>query len=506
MSRNEGEIKEYSRNGREEHMMKYLQRLGKSLMLPVSVMPIAAILKGIGYWIDPVGFGANNAIAAFLIQSGGVIIDQLPLLFTIGIVIGMNDQKDSMVVMCSVISFIVVEGILSKHSVALIMGISISEVPVCFESTPNALIGILVGLMCSFLYQRYSHVELPKALMVFSGKRFAIIVCTVSMMLFSLLLMGIWPVIYNICVHFGEWILELGPTGAGVYAFFNRLLIPFGLHHALNSVFWFDVAGINDIGKFWGTVSGGVVGETGMYQAGFFPVMMFGLPAAVLAMYHCARPEKKKQVGAILLSSAIASFLTGVTEPIEFSFMFVAPVLYVIHALLTGVFVFIAASMKWLAGFGFSAGMIDYILSMKSPYAYHIWMLIPLGLICAIIYYNVFRFMILHFNLLTPGREIDDQIVGVSSIQTTTLTLESKDYDELAIFYVEALGGVQNIVSLGSCLTRLRVELKDMSLVDEEGIMATGVSGMVKLGHNGLQIIVGTQVDAILDSMNDIIG
>lgn len=485
-------------------MINYLQRLGKSLMLPVSIMPIAAILKGIGYWIDPVGWGTNNIIAAFLIESGGAIIENLPFLFAVGIAIGMAKQKDSMIMMSTVVSFLLVERLLSQSTISLLMNVPISEVPKCFESTPNAFIGILVGLISAYLYDHFSHVQLPKAFSFFDGKRFVPIVCTGAMLVLSIVLIFVWPIFYNFFVSFSEVIAQLGSLGAGIYAFFNRLLIPTGLHHALNSVFWFDVANINDIGKFWGTVSGGVLGQTGMYQAGFFPIMMFGLPAAALAMYRYARPENKKRVGIILLSSAIASFLTGVTEPIEFAFMFVAPSLYLMHALLTGIFVFIAASMKWIAGFSFSAGFIDYILSIKAPFSNDIFMLIPLGIICAFVYYFLFKFMILRYNLMTPGREIDE-IVFTDTVAESSITLESDDYDELAIIYVEALGGVDNIISVDSCITRLRVEVKDMQLVDEDKIISTGVSGIVKMGKTGLQAIIGTRVDFIVEAMNDII-
>lgn len=484
-------------------MMEYMQRLGKSLMLPVSVMPIAAILKGVGYWIDPIGWGANNIIAAFLIESGGAIIDNLPLLFAVGIAIGMTKNKDSMVMISTVVSYVLLDHLLSAETVSLLLNLPIDQVPTAFQNSSNAFTGILVGLISASLYDRYSHIQLPAALSFFSGKRFVPIVCTLTMLVLALILLVVGPTIFNICIFFGEAISKLGPVGAGIYAFFNRLLIPTGLHHALNSVFWFDMTGINDIGKFWGTVSGGILGQTGMYQAGFFPIMMFGLPAAALAMVQCARPEKKKQVGAILLSAAFASFLTGVTEPIEFSFMFVAPALYFIHAILTGIFVFIAAAMQWIAGFGFSAGLIDYILSIKAPFSYHIFMLIPLGIGCGIIYYCLFRFMILRYNLMTPGREIDDIVIEVS--QQSKVTIEDKDYDELAIVYVEALGGRENIISIDSCITRLRVELKNIELVDEEMIISTGVGGIVKMGRSGLQIIVGPQVDFIVDSINDIL-
>lgn len=502
MKKGESEYTIYERV--DNIMMGYMQRLGKSLMLPVSVIPIAAILKGIGYWIDPVGWGANNVIAAFMIESGGVIIDNLPFLFAVGIAMGMAKEKDPMVVISAVVSYLLIIRILSVETVSLLFHTPIEQVSVAFENSTNAFIGILIGLMCSFLYNRFSKIKLPIAFSFFGGKRFVPIICSATTILLSVILLIVWPTLFELFIKLGEFISGLGPIGAGLYGFFNRLLIPTGLHHALNSVFWFDMAGINDIGKFWGTISGGVLGTTGMYQAGFFPIMMFGLPGAAFAMYKCARPDKKKQVGAILLSGAFASFLTGVTEPLEFAFMFVAPILYVIHAILTGFFVFIAASMQWLAGFGFSAGLIDYVLSIKAPFSHSIVMLIPLGLLCGAIYYVLFRFVIIRYNLMTPGRETDESIFEISEDEYH-VDLEHHDYDELAILYVEALGGRENIVLVESCITRLRIELRDMSKINEEKILSTGVSGIVKIGKFNVQIIVGTEVDFIVDSMNDIL-
>lgn len=484
--------------------MKYMQRLGKSLMLPVSVMPIAALLKGIGYWIDPVGWGNNSAIAAFLLESGSAIIDNLPLLFAVGIAIGMSQERDITVALSAVVSYLVVARLLSPETVALIKGIPVEEVSQAFEHSANAFVGIVSGLIVAFNYRKFSKIKLPAALSFFGGKRFVPIISTVFMLGISLILIIIWPFYYNIFVYFGEMISKLGPLGAGLYGFFNRLLIPTGLHHALNSVFWFDVAGINDIGKFWGTISGGVKGITGMYQAGFFPVMMFGLPAAAIAIYQSARPEKKKQVGTILLSAAFASFVTGVTEPIEFSFMFVAPVLYIIHAVLTGIMLTIAAVFQWFAGFGFSAGLIDFILSIKAPFANNIYMLIPLGLVCGGIYYCIFRFMIVRYNLMTPGRETDEDIIEIDEDEYN-ITLGNHDYDEIAIILIEALGGRNNVQFVDSCITRLRVELDNPDLVDEQAILAVGATGIIKIGKNNLQIIIGTEVQFIVDAMNDIL-
>ena len=315
-------------------MMKYLQKLGKSLMLPVACLPVAAILMGIGYWIDPTGWGANNVAAAFLIKAGGALIDNMAILFAIGVGVGMSDDNDGTAGLAGLVSWLMITTLLSTGVVAMLKGVDVSEVPAAFGKIQTQFIGILSGLIGAACYNKFKSTKLPAALSFFSGKRCVAIVTAGASLVATLILFFAWPVVYGALVSFGEAIISTGSIGAGIYAFFNRLLIPFGLHHALNSVFWFDVAGINDIGKFWGTMEGGVLGQTGMYMTGFFPVMMFGLPAAALAMYHTAKDNKKKVVAGLLLASGLASFFTGVTEPLEFAFMFLAPGLYVVHAAL----------------------------------------------------------------------------------------------------------------------------------------------------------------------------
>ena len=286
--------------------------------------------------------------------------------------------------------------------------------------------------------------------------------------------------------------MNLGPVGAGIYGFFNRLLIPFGLHHALNSVFWFDVAGINDIAKFWGNAEGGVLGQTGMYMSGFFPVMMFGLPAAALAMYHTAKDTKKKVAAGLLLSAAIASFFNGVTEPLEFSFMFLAPALYGIHAVLTGISMAVVAALPVRAGFNFSAGFIDWFLSFKAPFAENPLMLIPIGLVVAVIYYLVFRFVIVKFDMKTPGREDDD-------MDETKVTLSNDNFTEIAKIVLEGVGGKGNVVSVDNCITRLRLEIKDYTQVDEKKIKSAGVAGVIRPSKTAVQVIIGTKVQFVAD-------
>lgn len=282
----------------------------------------------------------------------------------------------------------------------------------------------------------------------------------------------------------------MGAIGAGIYGFFNRLLIPVGLHHALNSVFWFDVAGVNDLGNFWS--GNGVLGQTGQYMTGFFPVMMFGLPAAALAMYHTAKPGKKKNAYGLLLAAAVCSFFTGVTEPLEFAFMFLAPGLYLIHAILTGISLTICALLPVRAGFNFSAGFVDWFLSFKAPMAVNPLLIIPLGLVYAAVYYFVFRLAILAFNFKTPGREDDD-------VDESTVTLANNDYTAVASIILEGLGGKGNITSIDNCITRLRLEIKDYTLVDEKKIKSAGVAGVIRPGKTSVQVIVGTQVQFVAD-------
>ncbi|EGT3572553.1 N-acetylglucosamine-specific PTS transporter subunit IIBC [Citrobacter sp. ANG330] len=487
-------------------ILGYLQKVGRALMVPVATLPAAAILMGVGYWIDPVGWGGDNALAAFFIKSGSAIIDNMSVLFAIGVAYGMSKDKDGAAALTGFVGFLVLTTLCSPAAVSMIQKIPADQVPAAFGKISNQFVGILVGIISAELYNRFSSVELPKALSFFSGRRLVPILTSFVMIIVAFIMMYIWPMIFDGLVNFGEHIQKLGSAGAGIYAFFNRLLIPVGLHHALNSVFWFDVAGINDIPNFLGgaqSIEAGkaVVGITGRYQAGFFPIMMFGLPGAALAIYHCARPENKAKVLGIMMAGAFAAFFTGITEPLEFSFMFVAPVLYVIHAVLTGISVFIAASMHWIAGFGFSAGLVDMVLSSRNPLATQWWMLIPQGLVFFAIYYVVFRFVITKFNLMTPGRELavagseaDGQDLNVSSDK-------EQDVSALARQYIAAIGGSDNLTGIDACITRLRLSVKDSSLVNEGLAKRLGASGVIRLNKTSVQIIVGFVAEKIANAM-----
>ncbi|MRE37284.1 PTS N-acetyl glucosamine transporter subunit IIABC [Klebsiella quasipneumoniae] len=491
------------------NILGYLQKVGRALMVPVATLPAAAILMGIGYWIDPNGWGSSNALAALCIQSGSAIIDNMGVLFAVGVAYGMSRDKDGAAALAGFVGFLVLTTLCSPAAVAMIHQIPIEQVPAAFAKIKNQFIGIMVGIISAELYNRFSSTELPKALSFFSGRRLVPILTSFAMIVVAFILMFIWPVVFSGLVSFGEHIQKLGSLGAGIYAFFNRMLIPVGLHHALNSVFWFDVAGINDIPNFLGgaqSIASGkaVVGITGRYQAGFFPVMMFGLPGAALAMYHCARPENRAKVMGIMMAGAFAAFFTGITEPLEFSFMFVAPALYVIHAVLTGIAVFIAASMHWIAGFGFSAGLVDMVLASRNPLATHWYLLIPLGVVYFAIYYLVFRFTITRFNLLTPGREL---AIAGSAADGEDLNLSAgkeQDISALARQYIAAIGGSDNLTNIDACITRLRLGVKDATQINEALARRLGASGVIRLNATNVQIIVGFVAEKIATAMKSV--
>lgn len=469
-------------------MMKYLQKLGKALMLPVAALPVASIFMGIGYWIDPTGWGANSIIAAFLLKAGGALIDNMAILFAIGVGIGMSDDNDGSAGLAGLVSWLVITTVLSSGAVAMYTG---ADAHPAFAKIGSQFTGILAGIIGGACYNKFKNTKLPDALGFFSGKRSVAIMTSFVSLLACVVLFFVWPMVYGGLVGFGTAILSTGAIGAGIYGFLNRLLIPVGLHHALNSVFWFDVAGVNDLANFWAGT--GVTGVTGQYMAGFFPVMMFGLPAAALAMYHTAKPEKKKAAGALLAAAALSSFFTGVTEPLEFAFMFLAPAAYILHAVLTGVSCAVVAALPTRAGFNFSAGLVDYVLSFKAPHALNVAMLLAIGVVFAVIYYFAFRFIITKFNLKTPGREDDDVEAEKAAV------LGNSDYAAVAAVILEGLGGKENVTSIDNCITRLRLEVKDQTKVDEKKIKSAGVAGVMRPGKTSVQVIVGTKVQFVAD-------
>lgn len=482
-------------------MKAYMQRMGRSLMLPVAVLPAASLLVGIANWI--VGMGVSNAGTTFLMNAGLAILNHLALLFAVGLALGMSKDKDGSAALAGLVAYLVPQTVLASSSVQGLLGLEkLSDVNPAFSTMDNnVFIGIIAGLTAAAMYNRFSQVKLPMALSFFSGKRLVPIMSALAMLVISAILLFIWPSVYDVLVAFGKGISRLGFVGAGLYGFFNRLLIPTGLHHALNSVFWFDVAGINDIGNFLAgqqALDSGqaIVGQTGMYQAGFFPVMMFGLPAGALAIYQCARPEKKKQTASLMLAAAFASFFTGVTEPLEFSFMFVAWPLYVLHAVFTGISLAVSAFFHWTAGFAFSAGFVDYFLSLKNPVANQSLMLLVQGAVFAVIYYFGFRFAIQKFNLMTPGRE------ETAGEETPDIATGDDKFAVLATQIYQALGGKENVRVIDNCTTRLRLQVQDTDKVDQEKIKQTGVPGVKVIDKTNIQVVVGTQVQFVADEMS----
>ena len=435
-------------------MMKFFQKLGKSLMLPVACLPVCGILMGIGYILAPAamagevqGFTAGGlaySIGLFLIKAGGALIDNMSWLFAVGVAVGMADDSDGTAGLAGLVSMYMITTLLSPGAVA---GITGHEAAPAFGKIVNQFVGILSGLIGSACYNKYKTVKLPDALAFFSGKRAVAIFTAIYSIVAALVLFVVWPLVYGGLVALGEAFIGMGAVGAGIYAFFNRLLIPFGLHHALNSVFWFDVAGISDLSKFWGNT--GVYGQTGMYMTGFFPFMMFGLPAACIAMY-------------------------------------------LVHALLAGITAGITVALPIRAGFSFSGGAVDMVLSSFTPLAENPWLLIPVGLAVGVLYYVVFRFAIAKFNLKTPGREDDDA-------EELKATLANNDYTSVAKTVLEGVGGPENVASIDNCITRLRLEVKDYTKVNEKVIKSAGVAGVMRPSKTSVQVIIGTQVQFVAD-------
>ncbi len=355
----------------------------------------------------------------------------------------------------------------------------------------------LAGVIGSTCYNKFKDTKLPDFLAFFSGKRCVAIIAGVISIVVSAILLFVWPIVFGALITVGEAIAKMGAVGAGIYAFLNRLLIPTGLHHALNNVFWFDTIGLGDLTHFWaGDTSADVSWSLGMYMSGFFPCMMFGVPGAALAMIHTAKSNKKKIAIGLVGSAAVCAFVCGVTEPFEFGFMFLAPGLYAIYALLYGIFVAVTTVVGFRAGFSFSAGATDLVFSSSLPAAQNTWMIIPLGIAAFLIFYVVFRIAIVKFNLKTPGREDDD-----IDEEERNIVLANNDYTEVAKIILEGLGGKENVTSIDNCITRLRLEIADGSAVDENKIKSAGVAGVIRPGQKSIQVIVGTQVQFVADEM-----
>ena len=482
--------------------MKFLQKLGKALMLPVAVLPICGILMGIGYWLCPATMqggdiqGAANLIGLFLVKAGAALIDHMAILFAVGVGVGMSEKNDGTGGIAALASWLMLTTLLSTGFVTTIMP-SIAESAtktLAFDKIENPFIGILAGVIGSMCYNKFKDTKLPDWLSFFSGKRCVAIIAGVVSIVVSAVLLFVWPLLFGGLVSLGKAIVGMDVVGAGIDGFLNRLLIPTRLQHALNNVFWFDTIGLGDLQHFWaGETSADVTWSLGMYMSGFFPCMMFGIPGAALAMIKCAKPEKKKLAIGLIASAALCSFICGVTEPFEFGFMFLAPVLYVIYALLYGIFTMITVALGFRAGFSFSAGAMDLIFSSSLPAAQKTWLILPLGIAAFIVFYVVFLFAIKKFDLKTPGRE-DDDIEAEKKVE-----LESNDYTAIAAKILEGCGGKENITSIDNCVTRLRLEVKDITAVNDKVIKSAGVAGVIKPGKTSVQVIIGTKVQFVAD-------
>ena len=385
--------------------MKYAYRLGKAVMLPVACLPVAGLLMGVGFWLDPVGQGENLLLAHVMILAGSVLIDNMSLLFTLGVAVGMADEQDGTAALAGVISWLMIQKILSPDNVVILTGNRVDASS--FSYINNQFVGILSGWIGAYCCNKYRFKVFHGPLQIYGGRVYALMMATIYAALASIMLLFAWPYLHSACLYVGESLIGTGALGAGVYGFLNRLLIPTGFHHVLNSVFWFDLAGIADLNSFWNGT--GVYGQTGMYMTGYFPVMIFGLPGAALAMYHTAYPEQKKMAAGLLLTASLCSVLTGVTEPLEFAFMFLAPGLFLLHAILMGISMYICAALPFRIGFNFSAGLMDYFMCLNAPMTQNPGLLLPVGLLFGLLYYIVFRFCILHFHLKTPGREASEK-------------------------------------------------------------------------------------------------
>ena len=494
-------------------MMKYLQKLGKALMLPVAALPVAGILMGVGYLLAPAVMGAagDTTGAAYtagflLIKAGGALIDNMAWLFAVGAAVGLADDHDGTAGLAGLVAFLMMQQLLSPAVVETVQGIADPDAwlatteGIAFSKIAgNSFIGILSAVIGGSCYNKFKGTRLPDWLAFFSGKRCVAIMTAVVSIVVSVILLFVWPLIFGALVALGNGVAAMGGVGAGIYAFLNRLLIPTGLHHALNNVFWFNTIGLGDLSHFWaGETSADVTWSLGMYMSGFFPCMMFGIPGAALAMYQTAK-NKKAAMG-LVVSAAICAFVCGVTEPFEFGFMFLCFPLYVVYAALYGIFTIIVYYVNFRAGFCFSAGATDLLFSSSLPAAANTWLIIPLGIAAFIVFYLVFRFAITKFNLMTPGREEED------TDEAPAVAASGDDkYVAIAEGVLAAVGGKANVKNVDFCATRLRFELVDSSKVDEAACKKAGAVGVMIPSKEAAQVIIGTQVQAVCDELQKLV-
>ncbi|MFG6147730.1 N-acetylglucosamine-specific PTS transporter subunit IIBC [Halobacillus sp. B23F22_1] len=461
-------------------MLNFLQRIGKSLMFPIATLPAAALL---------VRLGMDDMLdIPFVTAAGNGILENLSLIFAIGIAMGFAKDGNGAAALAGAVGVLVLESGIEGINDDIDMGV---------------FAGIIAGVIAGMLYNRYNDVKFPEFLSFFGGKRFVPIITSLTMVVLSFVFGYLWVYPQYVLDSTANWILNSGEIGVGVYGVLNRLFIPVGLHHVMNAVIWFDFGtfstGAGDVVR--GEINRFLNGdpEAGYFLAGFFPIMMFGLPAACLAMYAAAKKHRKAAVGGMFLSIGLTSFLTGVTEPIEFSFMFLSPLLYFVHSLLTGAAMVTAFMLDIRHGFGFSAGLIDFTLNYGI--AQNPLLLIVVGLVFAAIYFVVFYFLIIKLDLKTPGREDEDEDFVEESQEVGQPGEQMDDQDVKAYRYLEALGGADNIKSLDYCTTRLRLQMDERDKVNEKALKSYGARGVMKVGKQNLQVIVGTSVEFLAEAM-----
>ena len=465
-----------------------LQKVGKSLMLPVSVLPIAGILLGVGSanfsWLPAV-------VSDVMAEAGGSVFANMPLIFAIGVASSWSKDNAGSAALAGAVGYFVMTKAMVTINPEINMGV---------------LAGIITGLVAGAVYNRWAGIKLPDFLSFFGGKRFVPIATGFFCLILAAIFGYVWPPVQHAIHAGGEWIVSAGALGSGIFGFINRLLIPTGLHQVLNTIAWFQIGEFTNAAGavFHGDINRFYAGDgtAGMFMSGFFPIMMFGLPGAALAMYLAAPKARRPMVGGMLLSVAITAFLTGVTEPLEFLFMFLAPLLYLLHAVLTGISLFIATALGIHAGFSFSAGAIDYVLMYSLPAASkNVWMLLVMGVVFFFVYFLLFSAVIRMFNLKTPGRE--DKAADVVTEEANSNTEEG--LTQLATSYIAAVGGTDNLKAIDACITRLRLTVGDSAKVNDAACKRLGASGVVKLNKQTIQVIVGAKAESIGDEMKKVV-
>ena len=465
------------------NILGFFQRLGRALQLPIAVLPVAALL---------LRFGQPDLLnVPFIAQAGGAIFDNLALIFAIGVASSWSKDNAGSAALAGAVGYFVMTKAMVTINPEINMGV---------------LAGIITGLVAGAVYNRWAGIKLPDFLSFFGGKRFVPIATGFFCLILAAIFGYVWPPVQHAIHSGGEWIVSAGALGSGIFGFINRLLIPTGLHQVLNTIAWFQIGEFTNAAGavFHGDINRFYAGDgtAGMFMSGFFPIMMFGLPGAALAMYFAAPKARRPMVGGMLLSVAVTAFLTGVTEPLEFLFMFLAPLLYLLHAVLTGISLFIATALGIHAGFSFSAGAIDYVLMYSLPAASkNVWMLLVMGVVFFFVYFLLFSAVIRMFNLKTPGRE--DKAADVVTEEANSNTEEG--LTQLATSYIAAVGGTDNLKAIDACITRLRLTVGDSAKVNDAACKRLGASGVVKLNKQTIQVIVGAKAESIGDEMKKVV-